>query len=64
MERYRTRTGQKMTYDRLVELTGLSRGTLESIGSRTGYNTTLDKIDRLCAALECDIPDLLERQPD
>lgn len=53
-----------MTYDRLVELTGLSRGTLESIGSRTGYNTTLDKIDRLCAALECDIPDLLERQPD
>lgn len=62
MERYRTRTGERMTYERLSEISGLSRATLESIGSRLDYNTTLDKVDRLCEALGCDLDGLLERR--
>ena len=64
MERYRTRTGQRMTYDQLSELTGLSTATLHSIGSRPGYNTTLEKVDRLCRALGCAVEELLEYRPE
>ncbi len=61
MENYRSRTGQRMTYERLAALTGLSRATLESLGSRAGYNTTLETVDRICDALHCDLTDLLAR---
>ena len=49
-----------MTYERLAELTGLARPTLEAIGSRHDYNPTLATIEKLCVALECGISDLLE----
>jgi putative transcriptional regulator len=63
MERYRWRTGQRLTYERLAERTGLAKGTLEAIASRPDYNTTLATLEKLCIALECSPGDLLELVP-
>ena len=63
MESHRRRTGERMTYERLAQLTGLSRQTLESVASRPGYNSTLDTIDKLCRALNCQPGDLLVLDP-
>ena len=59
MENYHRRTGERMTYKRLAQRTGLSRQTLESVASRPNYNSTLDTIARLCRALDCQPSDLL-----
>ncbi len=53
MEEHRRRTGERMTYERLAELTGLALTTLQSLGTRESYNTTLSTIAKLCVALEC-----------
>ena len=60
---YEQRTGKRLTYAELAKRAGLSRATVEALGSRTTYNTTLQTIDRLCAVLECDVSELLEYQP-
>lgn len=60
MAAYAERTGQRITYQQLSEQTGLSKATLEALGSRGDYNTTLSTIDALCASLGCEIKDLLE----
>lgn len=60
MAAYAERTGQKVTYQQLAEHTGLSKATLEALGSREDYNTTLTTIDALCTYLGCQIQDLLE----
>lgn len=52
-----------MTYEALAEVTGISVATLQSLGSRSNYNTTLATIGRLCRALECTPGDLLEMTP-
>jgi len=64
MERCSTRTGERMTYSILSERTGLSRSTLESIGTRSDYNATLGAIDKICEALGCTLAELLERTGD
>ena len=64
MEISSCRTGQKWTYEQLAQATGLAKATVEALGSRTSYNTTLSTIDRLCGVLECDLLELLEYQPD
>ena len=64
MERYRHRTGQRMTYKQLSSLTGVSESTLQAIVARPRYNTTLDTIDRIVAALGCSVGELLEHVPN
>lgn len=64
MERFRLRTGQRLTYDRLATLAGLSRATIEAIASRSDYNTTLSTIEKICVALDCTPGDLLEVLPN
>ncbi len=64
MRDYESRTGEAITYAELARRTGLARATLEALGSRTTYNTTLATIDRICATLGCDLSDLLEYSPD
>ena len=59
IEKHRRRTGERMTYERLAQATGLSRRTLESLASRPGYNTTLDTIGKLCRVLGCQPGELL-----
>jgi DNA-binding Xre family transcriptional regulator len=61
METHSVVTGEKLTYERLAVLSGISRSALESLAGRTNYNPTLDVIDRLCGALNCSPNDLLER---
>lgn len=60
MEAYRRKTGERMTYRRLAERTGIAQGTLEVIGRRLGYNATLATIEKICHALEVPLHDMLE----
>jgi DNA-binding Xre family transcriptional regulator len=63
MRRLEHATGEKVTYSSLAKKTGLSRATVEAIGSRADYQPSLRAIDQLCAALGCELADLLERIP-
>ncbi len=60
MEAYRLRTGQRLTYAKLAEMSGVAEGTLNSIGSRLAYNVTLASVERICRALDISFHDLLE----
>ena len=64
MERYRYRTGERLTYEKIANQTDLSRTTLEALASRPGYNTTLATVEKLCRILECEPSDMLEMLPD
>lgn len=64
MERSHLRTGERLTYERLAARAGLSRATIEALASRSGYNTTLGTIEKLCRALDCTPGDLLELLPN
>lgn len=60
MDSYRVRTGTRLTYETLAQLSGLSIATIQSLAARPSYNTTLSTIERLCCALHCQPGDLLE----
>ena len=60
MQRYKRRTGEKMTYQILAEISGVAEPTLHSIGSRDDYNATLATIEKICWALDTTPADLLE----
>lgn len=64
MAAYGERHGERLTYHKLAERTGVSKATLEAIGSRPDYNTTLFVLDSLCTYLECDISQLLVYRKD
>lgn len=64
MEDYRRRTGVRLTYDAIAERTGISVNTLQSLATRSGYNTRLTTIEKLCRILECSPGDLLYLTPD
>jgi DNA-binding Xre family transcriptional regulator len=64
IESYRRRTGVRLTYDSLSKQTGISVNTLQSLGSRSSYNTRLSTIEKLCRALQCTPGDLLELATD
>ncbi len=64
MEAYRLRTGQRVTYAKLAEMSGVAEGTLNSIGSRLAYNVTLATVEKICRALEISFHDLLEMIDD
>lgn len=64
MDEHRRRTGERMTYEQLAKLTGLSRPTLESLASRETYNTRLSTIAKLCRALGCQPGEILELVPE
>ena len=46
MERYRYRTGERLTYEKLAQRTGLAKPTIVAISSRLDYNTTLATIEK------------------
>jgi DNA-binding Xre family transcriptional regulator len=60
MDAYRERTGARLTYETIAAQTGISVATLQSLAARTGYNTTLSTIEKLCRALQSSPADLLE----
>ena len=57
---FERKTGSTLSYAELAERTGLARATIEALGSRPSYNTTLKTIDKLCQTLGCRLSDLLE----
>jgi len=59
MAAYGQKHGKKLTYQQLADMSGIAKATLEAIGSRPNYNTTLAVIDTLCKHLDCSIDDLL-----
>jgi DNA-binding Xre family transcriptional regulator len=60
MQRYKRRTGQKMTYQILAEISAVAEPTLHSIGSRRNYNATLATLEKICWALDVTPAELLE----
>ncbi|MDQ6869859.1 MAG: helix-turn-helix transcriptional regulator [Pseudomonadota bacterium] len=62
MDRYRRRTGERITYEILAARTGLARSTLESIAARAQYNASLNTIDKICSALGCTPGELLHHR--
>ncbi len=64
MEAYRRRIGERMTYAKLAERTGISQSTLRTIGSDLTYHPTLANIERICKALDVTPGDMLEIIPD
>ena len=60
---YGEQKNTRLTYATLAEISGLSKATLESLGSRADYNTTLFTVDVLCTALECRPEDILDFKP-
>ena len=60
MEAHRRRTGERMTYKKLGELTGISNSTLRKIGGGLAHHTTLANIETLCRALDVPPGDMLE----
>lgn len=60
MEAYRSRTGEKLTYEALATRSSLSIATLQSMAARPNYNTRLSTIEKLCCVLGCQPGDLLE----
>lgn len=64
IENHRRETGERVTYERLAEETGLSKATIESIASRSSYNASLKVVDALCKILHSTPGELLEYVPD
>ena len=64
MRAHGERTGRRMTYESLSEETGIAVATLQSLGSRLGYNATLATVERICRALRCTPGELLELAED
>ncbi|MGD8454051.1 MAG: helix-turn-helix transcriptional regulator [Phycisphaerae bacterium] len=60
MEAYRRRSGERLTYEKLAQRSGIAKQTLHTIGSRDDYNATLELIEKLCIALDTTPGDLLE----
>jgi putative transcriptional regulator len=63
IERRERDSGEHITYDWLAKRTGLSRATIEAVGSRPTYNPRLSTIEILCEALECTPAELIEYTP-
>lgn len=60
MDDYEWRKKTKMTYSILSERTGIPVNTLKSIGSRRGYNASMEHLNLICATLHVTPGELLE----
>ena len=58
------KTGRKVTLDEVAAGTGIHRATLSKIGSKKGYNSSTDVLDRLCVFFECRVEELIEHVPE
>lgn len=64
MRAHEERTGRRVTYESLAAEAGIAVATLQSLGSRPGYNATLATVGRICRALGCTPGELLEFEGD
>lgn len=61
---YSEKYGKVITYQDIANVTGISRSTIEALGSRQNYNPTLSVINSLCQFFDCSISELLEFNKD
>ena len=61
IEEHEFKTGKRLLIQDLADATKINRMTLSKIINQRGYNTSLDKLDKLCEFFKCDITDLIER---
>ena len=64
IETYWLRTGKKLTYAELAEMSGVAEDTLSSISSRFRYQPNLTTVEKICRALDYPLHDLLEMIDD
>ena len=64
METHRLRTGERLTYARLAQISGVAEGTLNSIGSRLSYQPNLATVEKICRALDVPLHDMLQMIDD
>ena len=64
MDNYRMSTGERMTYGDLAEISGVAEATLNSIGSRLGYQPNLATVEKICRALNVPLHEMLEMIDD
>ncbi len=57
-------TGEKLTYERLSEGTGLSRHTIRRLAENQTARVDLTTLDKLCKFFNCDVGDLLYYVPN
>jgi DNA-binding Xre family transcriptional regulator len=61
---YGRRSGARLTYEDVSDMTGIPTETLRSIGGRPGYHCSVARIEVLCRALEMPLHDMLEMIDD
>ena len=64
MEAFWSRTGQKLTYARVAEMSGVSESALKKIARDLKYNPALPTVEKLCNALNVGPGEILEIIPD
>lgn len=58
------KTGRRITLDEVAAGTGIHRATLSKLGSKHGYNSSTDVLDRLCEFFGCHLEEIAEHVPD
>jgi hypothetical protein len=51
VQEYEAKTGLRLTYVDIAQITGVATDTIKSLASRDDYNTSLAVITQLCSAL-------------
>ncbi|WP_219214111.1 helix-turn-helix domain-containing protein [Variovorax boronicumulans] len=58
------RTGRRVTLDEVAAGTGIHRATLSKLGSKHGYNSSTDVLDKLCEFFGCRLEEIAEHVPE
>lgn len=61
---YGRRSGVRLSYEGVSDMTGIPTETLRSIGGRPGYHCSVARIEVLCRALEVPLHNMLEMIED
>ncbi|MBU0994854.1 MAG: helix-turn-helix transcriptional regulator [Proteobacteria bacterium] len=56
--------GNKITYDDIQKITGISKTTLSLIANKKGYKTNTDVVEKLCQYFNCTCDELMTMIPD
>ena len=55
---------RRWTQAKLAQKTGIRAATINELYNELADRVSLNHLDRICDALECDLSDILERIPD
>ena len=55
---------KRITQEELARMTGIRPNTINDMYNELCVRVSLEQLDLICEALECDLSDLLERKPN